>query len=138
MFTNSEIDEVLSARCWNFYADKVPYFKDSAQLMLKMQSGAGVIADVSYAAPNSLGFVMPTYWEFKIWGQDGMIKFNYNDAGVYLYKNGNSDVEIYDGINPDKNYFDKFLNDIYNNTYEYSDSVLTTVKETLKIQNIAK
>ena len=38
LFTDSDVEQVLSARSWNFYANEEPAFLDSAQFMLKMQT----------------------------------------------------------------------------------------------------
>ena len=133
-FSKSEIKEVLAARCWNCFATEEPEFKDSAQLMLKLTNGAGVIGDVSYSAPNSFGFSMPTYWEFKIWGTRGMLTFHANGDGVDIYYDGERDVTHAEGIDAAANYFDDFLMDIRHGLFDNTDSVLLSTKATLKIQ----
>ncbi len=42
--------------------------------MAELDNGAGVMADVSYAAPSSCGFQLPQYWRFTIWGDKGVIE----------------------------------------------------------------
>lgn len=134
MFTKSNIKEIKSARCWNCFAKEKPNFEDSAQFMLELESGAGVIADVSYSAPNRLGFLMPTYWEFKIWGTQGMISFYASSDGVDLYSIDADEVKNFEGIEQDKNYFDDFLFDIENGSFSNTDSIIKSTMATLEIQ----
>lgn len=81
-----EVSEINAARCWNAYATEEPDFKDSAQLMLTAEGGAGIIADVSYAIPDGVGFGCPYYWQFFIWGDGGIISFSMNSDAIFLEK----------------------------------------------------
>jgi predicted dehydrogenase len=133
--TGLEVEEVLAARCWNAYAAQEKHFKDSGQMMLKLGNHAGVIADVSYALPNSFGFSNPYYWLFKLWGDKGLIAFTANSDGVELFKDGETKVRIVKGQKPDTDYLTDFLREIQNelpalNTAE----VLKSSKSTLQIQ----
>lgn len=74
-----EVEKINSARCWNAYAKEEPEFLDSAQFMLTLKNGAGVIADVSYAIPDGVEFNLPYYWQFFIWGTEGMIGFSLSE-----------------------------------------------------------
>ena len=56
-----------------------PEFLDSAQGMLTLSNGAGVVADVSYAIPDGVEFKLPYYWQFFIWGTEGMIAFSLSE-----------------------------------------------------------
>ncbi len=136
-FTKSELKCVDSARCWNFYAKEEPDFQDSAQFMVQMQSGAGVIADVSYAAPNSFGTLLPTYWEFKIWGDKGMLQFHTTDEGVEVYLAGETVPRVLTGIASDRNILDDFLEDIEKESFANTDSVLQASFTVLAIQKQA-
>ena len=80
--------KINAARCWNAYATEEGDFKDSAQLMLTAEGGAGIIADVSYAIPDGVGFGFPGYWQFYIWGERGVISFSMNSDAVF-YEKGN-------------------------------------------------
>lgn len=134
-----EVKNILAARCWNAFAVKEKHFKDSAQFMLELSNGAGVIADVSYAAPDSIGFALPCYWKFEIWGTKGLLIFSANSDGVQLYKNGNKTVENIKGIQTDRNCLQDFIDeiggkkDIILNTGE----VLKSAESTLAIQQKA-
>lgn len=81
-----EIKDINAARCWNAYATEAKDFKDSAQLMLTATSGAGVIADVSYAIPDGVGFGLPFYWQTYIWGELGMISYSLNSDATFFEK----------------------------------------------------
>ena len=88
-----EVDKVNAARCWNAYATEEKNFKDSGQLMLTAKSGAGVIADVSYAIPDGVEFALPYYWQFYIWGEKGTLAFSMN-SDVTLFEKGNREPQI--------------------------------------------
>ena len=86
--------KVDAARCWNAYATEEQDFKDSAQLMLSADSGAGVIADVSYAIPDGVGFGLPYYWQFYIWGERGMLSFSINSDALLFEKGNPTGIKI--------------------------------------------
>ena len=85
--------KINAARCWNAYATEEKHFEDSAQLMLTADSGAGVIADVSYSIPDGVGFGLPYYWQFYIWGDAGMLSFSIN-TDAKLFEKGNPNGEL--------------------------------------------
>ncbi|MDD6877579.1 MAG: Gfo/Idh/MocA family oxidoreductase [Clostridiaceae bacterium] len=80
--TGLKFKKVIAARQWNAYAKLAPKFMDSAQFMAELDNGAGVMADVSYAAPSSCGFKLPQYWRFTIWGEKGVIECGGNTRPV--------------------------------------------------------
>ena len=88
------------------------HFKDSAMLMYTLEGGAGVIADVSYAAPCKVGFPNPYYWDFRIWGTKGFLSFAYSSDGVLLAKSGNQEILTIPGETPECTYLDDFINEI--------------------------
>ena len=65
---------VNAARCWNAFAEGHPHFKDAGQMMLTLDDGCGVLGDVSYFSPNSLGYRLPFYWRLTLWGRKGVIE----------------------------------------------------------------
>lgn len=141
MFTDSELKKVDGARTWNFYADKVPFFKDSAQMMFTLGSGAGVIGDVSYAAPNSFEYSLPSYWNYHIWGSKGMLEFNAVNDGVKVYLNGKTEAETVVPAIPEKNYFDLYIESIFEsreNRNKYTQNTLDSCEQTLIIQSKAE
>lgn len=140
LFTDSDVEEIIGSRCWNFYADKEPDFKDSAQFLIKMGSGAGVMADVSYAAPASQGYSHSAYWHFRIWGEKGMLEFNYYDPGVKACLDGETVPKVLDEVKPEGNYIDAFVNAIHNKAAreQYNNDMLCAAEQTIAIQDAAK
>ena len=137
--TGVEVSEIVGARCWNAYAKEEPNFKDCGQFMLSLSNGAGVIADVSYSVPDSIGYKLPYYWEFRIWGSCGLISFSANSDGVKLYKNGEEDFCVIQGIETDDNYLDAYLDEIEGKESSLlsSKEVFTSSRMTLLIQQQA-
>jgi len=128
--------KVHSARCWNAYATEKPNFKDSAQFMAELENGAGVIADVSYAALSSM--TLPTYWLFIIWGSKGMIKFAYN-TDVEAFFEGAKEVEIIKCDAPKDDYFTDLLAELDGKAGLITTAdVFTSTRDTLTIQAAAK
>ena len=137
-FTGSEIDKILAARCWNFYAKECPDFEDSAQFMLQMQDGTGVIADVSYATPNTQGYGLPSYWNFLICGDKGTMSFHVTADEIELYKLGETTVQKIQPVLPDHDYLDEIIDEILNigqNTV--TSQALSSSRQTLLIQRFA-
>ncbi len=126
--------KVLAARCWNKYATEVKSFKDSAQFMLELEGGAGVIADVSYAA---LTGGLPTYWRFTVWGTKGMAQFSYG-TDIELYLGSSKEPQIISGAPTDSDYFTDIIAELegkrgLNSTAE----VISATRDTLTIQAVA-
>ena len=105
-----DITDILSARCWNKFAENEPQFKDSAQLMLKASNGAGVIADVSYAIPDGIEFLLPYYWQFNVWGTKGTISFSLNEEESYYYISGSNEAYLLEESEPVTDYLTDFYN----------------------------
>lgn len=78
----SAIDTVVAARTWNAKASFAPHFKDCAQFMLRLSSGAGVIGDVSYLAPDGCGYTTPDYWRITVHGTKGTAATSWNNQGA--------------------------------------------------------
>jgi len=76
--------EVVTARTWNAKATDFPHFHDAAQFMGILESGAGIMADVSYLAPDKAGYTLPHYWRFIVHGQNGLAETHYGAVHVKL------------------------------------------------------
>ena len=137
IFTGADTERVIGARCWNFYARECPEFCDSAQLVLQMSDGCGVIADVSYASPDSHGYTLPSYWSFELNGERGMLCFSFSSEGVTAYLNGDTAPKIFPPIAPESDYLDAFLQDI-GVCGVYTDQMLAVTEQTLRIQRAAR
>jgi len=91
--TSLEYVSTTCARTWNAFAKEVPHFDDCAQFMVEMSGGAGLMADVSYAAQTKTSFSMPSYWRFNIWGEEGCIEFRFSDSKILFAGRDSSAVE---------------------------------------------
>ena len=134
-----ELGSVNGARCWNKYAYEHPNFEDSAQLMITMDNGAGVIGDVSYAIPDGIEFGLPYYWSFYVWGTKGVIHFNLHDNEMQCYISGNPKplkVEV-------PEFKHEYLADFYRMVQGEDDVILPmdevfkSMRDTLTIQKYA-
>ena len=139
LMTGSNVKTVVAAREWNFFADEVPNFKDSAQFMLTLESGAGVIADVSYSAPNAHGYEHPSYWHFRVFGSLGMVDFGENIDGITLYPKEGEITKI-SPLQPERNMLDEFLAAVSGeiDNREYTGNMLEASRQTLMIENSAE
>jgi len=72
--TGLNIQEIVAARTWNAFARDYPHFHDAAQVMLTLENQCGVLGDVSYFMPNSMGYTLQLYWRMTFWGRKGVIE----------------------------------------------------------------
>jgi len=98
--TGKELTGTYAARCWNAFAEAEPNFKDSAQFMIEMD-GMAVMADVSYSAPKCPD--VPTYWNFNIFGTEGLITFKSGSGKVSVYKD---DCRVIECERPERSFVD--------------------------------
>lgn len=134
--TGNYITDVLSAKCWNAYADKHEDFKDCAMYMAELNNGGVVMADTSYSAPISV-YGSDIYWNFKFWCKKGLLNFSFKNSFVTVYKMGADKPEIVEGIVDDANWLDDFILEIENDTSTFTDSVLKSTEIALTIQKYA-
>ncbi len=133
-FTGSEFQQIDGIRTWNAYANRHPDFKDCAVFMARLADGTEVMADVSYSAPTQV-FSMPTYWEFKLWCERGLIRFSGGrDEHVAVYEEGADAEQILEGLAPAEDYLDRFLRDIQEDTFCETESVIRSTRTALWIQ----
>lgn len=88
--TGREFAEVVASRAWNARLPQFPHFQDAGQFMLRMDNDGGVFGDVSYLAPDGIGYSAPQYWRMTCHGTDGVIEAKYNATTVQLI--GRSDT----------------------------------------------
>ena len=140
LLTGSDLEEVIGARCWNFYAKESPSLKDSAQFLLKTTSGAGIIGDVSYAAPDTQGFSHSAYWHFRVWGEKGMMDFGVNLPHVTLYLNGEKQPRQLPQTETRRSYLTDFLAAVENPalTAGFNARMLASTEQTLMVQEKAE
>ena len=92
--TGLGFDRPVAARTWNAFATEAPAFRDCAQFLAAFEGGAGLAADVSYAAQSGSAWHMPSYWRFNIWGEEAAVEFRYGSGRVLLAEKGKDIVEI--------------------------------------------
>lgn len=136
--TGQRIKETTCARCYNAYAEKAPEFPDSGQFMAKLDNGAGIIADVSYATPMPVGYSLPFYWQFFIWGEKGVAKFSINSDGVECFVEGNPEAVVIPKKKAPVSYLEDFNNLISGKKalLPMEDSIEST-RETLTVEKLS-
>src|SRR3712207_4327171 len=82
--TGRTVVEATAARAWNTRLPQFPHFKDAAQMMLKLDNGGGVMGDLSYLAPEAVGYSVDQYWRVTCHGDRGVAETNYNAKAVTL------------------------------------------------------
>ena len=130
------VAKVNAARTWNCYAYNHPNFNDCAIFMAELNNKAGLLVDVSYAAPSQV-FTMPTYWNFKFWCDRGLITFTSGGNSVTVYADGATEPEVFPGIAPERNMLDVFVDAIATGSNEITENDLFTAESTLRIQQVA-
>jgi predicted dehydrogenase len=137
--TGMKFTEITAASTWNAFAEECPEFNDAGQFMVKMENGCGVMADVSYFAPDSCGYTLPYYWEFTVWGRKGVARTNIAAENVQLSLNGDkasSSIALPAKVQDD--YFSQFLSEISGSPKEMtSATVIEAARTALKIQQAA-
>lgn len=77
-------EKLLIARTWNAKAERFPHFQDCAQFYALLENGATCYADVSYLAPDHLGFELPQYWRITVHGTRGVAETSYSSDSVVV------------------------------------------------------
>lgn len=138
--TGHTITELTAARTWNAFATFAPVvFQDAAQGMFALDNKCGVMFDVSYFAPEKTGFANPFYWRFTIWGRNGVLEFNYADAGCKLYLSGAEAVENIPAAEEGSDYLKIFTQEITAGADLPfgSEHIMEVSEKCLKLQAIA-
>lgn len=139
--TGRKIDTCIAARTWNAFATQAPHFPDSAQMMLTLDGGCGVMIDVSYAMPASHGYGLPQYWRSTWFGSKGIAETSSTMDHVAFYEEGRKQAEI---IKPTKvegdNYLLAFLSEVQGGpvaTPMRTRDILAASRVSLKVQQAA-
>lgn len=133
LILGKNLTSVSCAKVWNAFAAQEPEFRDCGQFMVQMEDVA-VMADVSYAAPKYQG-TLPTYWNFKFWGSNGMLQFSLEDNKIYLYRNN---LEVIDCGEKCNNTLSDFLTEVAGTeTVLTQMGILDSQRQVLTIQKHA-
>ncbi len=93
------------------------------------------MADVSYSAPHQV-FSMPTYWNFKIWCEKGLIAFALKQNEVTIYEDGCKEPYTVEGKVTDRTWLSDFLNDIESGIISHTSCQYASPKAYLLPQNV--
>jgi predicted dehydrogenase len=139
--TGSQFATINAARSWNACCMEVPHFLDSAQMMMTLENGCGVMGDVSYLMPDGVGYTCPLYWRMTLWGQDGLIEANYSADAIKMWQGADKELKT---IKPAEaiqgGYLESFLREINGETeglHLSSAEVLRSSRVTLLAQQAA-
>ncbi len=80
-----------AARSWNAFATDVPFMHDAGQFMATLENGAGVMGEVSYFTPDSMGYSLPQYWRITFFGREGILELVETQRKLMLAKNGSKE-----------------------------------------------
>ncbi len=134
LITGKNLTEVIYAKTWNAFAEQEPHFHDCAQFIIKMED-ISVSADVSYAAPKC-SEMLPTYWEFTLWGTKGMARFNLKEETLFVFR---SEKEVYSFEKTSPEMIQDFLKEVNGEISLFNTAdVLETQKQVLLIQKAAE
>jgi predicted dehydrogenase len=133
--TGLRVAAVNAARNWNAVLPQVPWFKDSAQVMLTLENGCGVLGDVSYLIPDSFGYSIPQYWRMTLWGDRGLAETSATSPDVQAWVNGERTPRAV-AAEPGRSggYLDAFLAEIRNEPA--AEGALTTA-DVLRASRVA-
>lgn len=139
--TGLEFTQINAARTWNAFAAAYPHFQDAGQMMLTMNNGCGVLGDVSYFMPDSMGYTLPHYWRMTLWGREGLLETSATLDHILVARNGEKAPrqEPLPSGNP-AGYLNAFLHEIAGTTVEgelTTADVLRATRFTLEIQQAA-
>jgi predicted dehydrogenase len=90
--TGLDFASVTAARCWTGLATGSP-MKDGAQFMLTLSNGAGLMGEVSYFMPNSMGYVLPHYWRTTVFGSKGLAETSATSKSIFAALDGAKEPE---------------------------------------------
>jgi predicted dehydrogenase len=111
--TGLQFSRLEAARSWNAFATETPWMHDAGQFMATLENGAGVMGEVSYFSPDSMGYSMPQYWRTTFFGRDGVLELCESQKKLTLAKNGSREaIQPDPAPSNDAGYLKAFLADI--------------------------
>lgn len=139
--TGLDFAQINAARTWNAFATDYPHFQDAGQMMLTMNNGCGVLGDVSYFMPDSMGYTLPHYWRMTFWGRKGVLETSATADHILVALAGEQ-APRKEPLPPGKpaGYLTAFLHDIAGISQEGELTTATILRATrmaLEIQQVA-
>ncbi len=139
--TGQSWKEITLAREWNAKATDFPHFKDCAQFHLLAQDGLACFADVSYLAPDALGYGISQYWRITVHGTNGMAETFYGSKDVTVITDTDESPQNFPGAEGNPNgLWQDFIDEIEGHPAVHgltTARVLESSRWALKAQNIA-
>lgn len=90
--TGLDFAALEAARCWTGFATGTP-MKDAAQFMISLSNGAGLMGEVSYFMPDSMGYVLPHYWRTTLFGRKGILETSATSKAILAAVDGGKEPE---------------------------------------------
>lgn len=135
-------EKILLAREWNAKAIAFPHFKDCAQFYAIAEDELACFADVSYLAPDALGYDLPQYWRITVHGTRGMAEIRYGAPGIQVVCDQSTAFQEKARLNcRPAGYLQNLLDEIDGKPAANgltTDRVLTASRWALQAQQIAK
>lgn len=104
---------LLAAREWNAKASGATHFHDCAQIFATLANGASCFADMSYLAPDQLGYELSQYWRVTVHGTAGMAEASYQGPHITVVADSDAAArEIPAVTDPAAGYLQDFLGEI--------------------------
>lgn len=139
--TGSSWKSILAARTWNAKAVEAPHFNDCAQFLATLEDGTSCFADLSYLAPNTIGFSLPQYWRVTVHGTKGMAETSYNSATVTVVTDDDEVAQELPALTDTiPGYLQDFFDEITGSsspTGLTTDNILATARQSLEAQALA-
>ena len=111
--TGHQWGEFRAARSWNAKAREFPHFHDCAQFLATLDNGAGVLADFSYLAPDTLGYQLPHYWHILVHGTRGLAETHLFAKEIAVIKDGSAAPESVPAGQPrTRGYLEDYLQEL--------------------------
>lgn len=130
-----------AARTWHARPAEAPHFMDCAQVMMTMSNGCGVLGDVSYLAPDDIGYGIPQYWQFRFWGTRGLLENNLLAKEITLYPQSGKQARVFTpGDGTPGGYLKAFVSEVRGETASLSltsAEILAASRTVLRVQQAA-
>ncbi len=139
--TGLRFREISFARVWNARIPQAPEFQDGAQFAMVMSNGAGLLADVSYLAPDAGGYRTPQYWRMTFWGSGGLLETDFSTGQLVICRHDDAApqrVQAEGGTSG--GYLDSFVREVRGETeglHLSSTEVLAASRLALRVQEAA-
>ena len=139
--TGLEWQTVNAARSWNAFVPAYPHFEDAAQMMLTLDNGCGVLGDVSYHAPDAMGYRAPQYWRMTFWGRDGVAEVSVaSDEVLLIGRHDREPQHLPLPVGRPAGYLEDFLSDLAGHAPAGgldTNAVLDATRKAIRIQEAA-